>query len=259
MFILKNFAGLLKKEWVLYRAWLIGGIFIGIMLSMVVPYLIRRFSNEFTMENQLPFFFSILVLMLGGFFSVLQYLVSIRNDLRTKEIWLHSTSSIAQLVGVKIVFSLIGYAIFNFIFVSIAIYNVKDGIIGNFAQILLLLIFTVAIIVIFQLMMFVIVLLFFAFNFQMKHFIGNFSVVITMFTFFFSLNLWFEFTKSKLYDNIFHRMGISLTGLEQFFPKSPTMNLSLSTMYIVDEVATFILVAILFFIATKWLEKVVLR
>ncbi|MEY9974140.1 MFS family permease [Lysinibacillus sp. RC46] len=256
---MKNFAGLLKKEWVLYRAWLFGGIFIGIMLSMVVPYLIRRFSNEFTMENQLPFFFSILVLMLGGFFSVLQYLVSIRNDLRTKEIWLHSTSSIAQLVGVKIVFSLIGYAIFNFIFVSIAIYNVKDGIIGNFAQILLLLIFTVAIIVIFQLMMFVIVLLFFAFNFQMKHFIGNFSVVITMFTFFFSLNLWFEFTKSKLYDNIFHRMGISLTGLEQFFPKSPTMNLSLSTMYIVDEVATFILVAILFFIATKWLEKVVLR
>ncbi|MFT9815994.1 hypothetical protein [Lysinibacillus sp. NPDC056185] len=256
---MKNFVGLLKKEWVLYRAWLFGGIFIGIMLSMVVPYLIRRFSDEFTMENQLPFFFSILVLMLGGFFSVLQYLVSIRNDLRTKEIWLHSTSSIAQLVGVKIVFSLIGYAIFNFIFVSIAIYNVKDGIIGNFAQILLLLIFTVAIIVIFQLMMFVIVLLFFAFNLQMKHFIGNFSVVITMFTFFFSLNLWLEFTKSELYDNIFHRMGISLTGLEQFFPKSPTMNLSLSTMYIVDEVATFILVAILFFIATKWLEKVVLR
>lgn len=257
--MLKNFAGLLKKEWLLYRAWLFSGIFIGIMLSLIVPYLIRRFSGEFTMENQLPFFFSILVLLLGGFFSILQYLVSIRNDLRTKEIWLHSTSSIAQLVGVKIVFSLIGYAIFNFIFVSIAIYNIKEEIIGNFAQILLLIMLVVSIIVIFQLMMFVIALLFFAFYLQMKHLIGKFSIVITMLTFSFSLNLWFKFTESKLYDNIFHRIGIPLTGLEPFFPKSQTMNLSWGTMYIVDEVATFILVAILFIIATKWFEKVVLR
>ena len=93
----------------------------------------------------------------------------------------------------------------------------------------------------------------------MKHLFGNFSVVITMFTFFFSLNLWFQFTESKLYDNIFHHIGIPLTGLEPFFPKSQTMNLSWGTMYIVDEVATFILVAILFIIATKWFEKVVLR
>ncbi|MGE7696466.1 hypothetical protein ACQKNC_20610 [Lysinibacillus sp. NPDC094177] len=256
---MKKFAVLMKKEWVLYQAWLFSGIFIGIMLSMVVPYLIRRFSDEFTMDNQMPFFFSILVLMLGGFFSVLQFLVSIRNDLKTKEIWLHSTSSIAQLVGVKIVFSLIGYAIFNFIFVSIAIYNIKEEIIGNFAQLLLMLIFTVAIIVIFQLMMFVILLLFFAFNLQMKHFIGNFSVVITMVTFFISMNSWLKFTESKLYDNIFHHIGISLEGLEQFFPKLPTMNLSLSTMYLVEEVATIIFVAILFITATKWLEKVVLR
>lgn len=256
---MKNFAGLLKKEWVLYRVWVFSGIFIGIMLSMVVPYLIRRLSDEFTMDNQLPFFFSILVLLLGGFFSVLQYLVSIRNDLRTKEIWLHSTSSIAQLVGVKIVFSLIGYAIFNFIFVSIAIYNVKDGIIGNFAQILLLLLFTVAIIVIFQLMMFVLVLLFFAFNLQMKHFVGNFSVVITMVTFFISMNLWFKFTGSELYDNIFHHIGIPLTGLEQYFPKLLTMESTLGSIYVVEEIATIILISILFIIATKWFEKVVLR
>ncbi|MGE7674307.1 hypothetical protein ACQKMV_12095 [Lysinibacillus sp. NPDC094403] len=256
---MKKFAGLMKKEWVLYQAWLFSGIFIGIMLTMVVPYLIRHFSDQFVMDNQMPFFFSILVLMLGGFFSILQFLVSIRNDLRTKEIWLHSTSSIAQLVGVKIVFSLIGYAIFNFIFVSIAIYNIKDEMIGNFAQMFLLLLFLVGMIVIFQLMMFVTLLLFFAFNLQMKHFIGNFSVVITMVTFFISMNSWLKFTESKLYDNIFHHIGISLKGLEQFFPKSPTMNLSLSTMYLVEEVATIIFVAILFITATKWLEKVVLR
>ncbi|MEY9977902.1 hypothetical protein [Lysinibacillus sp. RC79] len=257
--MLKKFAVLLKKEWVLYRTWLFVGVFIGIMLSMVVPYLIRRFSGEFALENQASFAFSILVLVLGGFFSILQFLASMRHDLKNKEIWLHSTSSIAQLVGVKIVFSIIGYAIFNFIFVSIAIYKVKDEIIGNFAQLLLLLLFFVAIIVILQLMMFVILLLFLALNLQMKHFIGSFSIVITMVAFFISMNEWFKFTDSKLYDNIFHHIGIRLTDLERFFPKTPIMKLSLGTMYVVEELATIILVAFLFFIATKWLEKVVLR
>jgi len=257
--LLKKFAGLLKKEWVLYRAWLFVGIFIGIMLSMVVPYLIRRLSVEFTMENQLSFAFSILVLVVGGFYSVLQFLASMRHDLKNKEIWLHSTSSITQLVGVKIVFSLIGYAIFNFIFVSIAIYKIRDEIVGNFAQVLLLLLFIVSIIVILQLMMFVIMVLFLAFNFQMKHLIGRFSIVITMFIFFFSMDLWFKFTESKLYDNIFHHIEIPLTWLDQYFPKIPTAELLLGSFYVVEEVATIILLAILFIIATKWLEKVVLR
>jgi len=256
---LKKFAGLLKKEWVLYRTWLFAGVFIGLMLSMVVPYLIRRFSVEFTMENQLSFAFSILVLVLGGFYSVLQFLASMRHDLKTKEIWLHSTSSITQLVGVKIAFSLIGYAIFNLIFMSIAIYKVKEEFIGNFAQMFLLLLFFVAVIVMFQLMMFVIMLLFLAMNLQMKHFIGGFSIVITMFTFFISMNLWFKFTESDFYDNIFHHIGIRLTILEQIFPQSPSFQFGLGTMYVVEEVATIIFVAILFIIATKWLEKVVLR
>ncbi|MCL1694491.1 hypothetical protein [Lysinibacillus sp. BPa_S21] len=257
---MKQFAGLLKKEWVLYRVWLFGGIFIGVMLSVVVPYLIRRLNDEFTMENQMTFAFSILVLVLGGFFSILQFLASMRHDLKNKEIWLHSTSSIAQLVGAKIVFSIIGYAIFNFIFISIAIYKVKDEIIiGNFAQILLLLLFFVAIIVILQLMIFVIMLLFLALNLQMKHFIGSFSIVITMVAFFISMNEWVKFTGSKLYDNIFHHVEISLTGLEQFFPKLLTMKLELGSLYVVEEVAGTIMIVFLFIIATKWLEKVVLR
>lgn len=257
--MLKKFAGLLKKEWVLYRTWLFIGVFIGIMLSIVVPYLIRRLSDGFTMENQLSFAFSILVLILGGFFSILQFLASMRHDLKSKEIWLHSTSSIAQLVGVKIVFSLIGYAIFNLIFMSIAIYKIRDEIVGTFAQVLLLLLFIVAIIVILQLMMFVIMVLFLAFNLQMKHLIGRFSIVITMVTFFFSMDLWFKFTDSVLYDNIFRHIEIPLTWLDQYFPKLQATELLLGSFYVVEEVASIIWLAILFIIATKWLEKVVLR
>lgn len=142
---------------------------------------------------------------------------------------------------------------------SLAIYKIRDEIVGNFAQVLLLLLFIVAIIVILQLMMFVIMVLFLAFNLQMKHLVGRFSIVITMVTFFFSMDLWFKFTESKLYDNIFHHVEIPLTWLDHYFPKIQTTELLLGSFYVVEEVASIIWLAILFIIATKWLEKVVLR
>ncbi|MDM5247734.1 hypothetical protein [Lysinibacillus sp. G4S2] len=262
MFELKNFAGLFKKEWVLFRAWLFVGIFAGIMLSLVIPYLVERFVDGFTLpKNQLSFALTMMVIVLGGFFSVLQFLASMRHDLKIKEIWLHSTSSISQLVGVKVIFSLIGYAIYNLIFIIIAMYNVKDEFVANFGQILLALILTVGLSVILQWMMLVMLLLFLAFYLQMKHFIGRFSIVIMMGAFFFSMNLWYKFTESQLYANIFLHIEIPLDWLEHYLPKAKvsTMDFNISTLYVVEEVGITILIAILFIVATKWLEKVVLR
>lgn len=263
MFALKNFAGLFKKEWLLFRAWIFVGIFAGSMLSLVLPYLIKRFVDGFTLpENQLSFALTMIVIIFGGFFSVLQFLASMRHDLKIKEIWLHSTSSITQLVGVKVIFSLIGYAIFNLIFITIAMYNLKDEFVANFGQILLSLLLLVGILVIFQWMMFVILLLFLTFYIQMKHFIGRFAIVIAMASFYFGVNLWYKFTESQLYENIFRHIEIPLDGLEHYLPKATESAMDFSmigTLYAVEEVGNIFLIVFLFIIATKWLEKVVLR
>ncbi|MDM5233089.1 hypothetical protein [Lysinibacillus pakistanensis] len=261
MFTLKSFIGQFKKEWVLFRAWLYVGIFLGILISIVIPYLIERYGNGFTEENQLQFAFTFLVLALGGFYSVLQFVASLRLDLRSKEIWLHSTSSIRQLIGVKIVFSLTGYTIFNILFTGIAIYSLRAAFIASFGQVLLLLVFVVAIIALFQLMIFVSILLFLAFYLQMKYFIGRFAIVLMMGAYFGCIYLWFRFTESIIYVKIFQHIGISLSWLEQYLPKSklPSMDIRLGTLYVVEELALTILFALLFIIATKWLEKVVLR
>ena len=262
MFALKKFAGLFKKEWVLFRAWLFVAIFAGIMLSLVLPYLIKRFVDGFTLpENQLSFALTMLVIVLGGFYSILQFLASIRHDLKVKEIWLHATSSITQLVGVKVIFSLFGYAIFNLFFISIAMYNVKDEFVANFGQIVLSLILSVGILVIFQWIMFVLLLLFLAFYLQIKHLIGRFAIVIMMGAFFFSMNLWYKFTESQLYASIFHHIEMPLDWLAHYLPKAKvsTIEIIYNPLYVVEEVVMIILIVILFIVATKWLEKAVLR
>lgn len=158
-------------------------------------------------------------------------------------------------------FSLTGYTIFNILFTGIAIYSLRAAFIASFGQVLLLLVFVVAIIALFQLMIFVSILLFLAFYLQMKYFIGRFAIVLMMGAYFGCIYLWFRFTESIIYVKIFQHIGISLSWLEQYLPKSklPSMDIRLGTLYVVEELALTILFALLFIIATKWLEKVVLR
>ncbi|WP_369436032.1 hypothetical protein [Lysinibacillus fusiformis] len=262
MFSLKKFSGLMKKEWVLYRGRLFFTIVGGLALSLVVPYLLLRFGDGFTTAHQQLFFlFTILVLMLGNFYAVLQFFSSMRFDLKAKEMWLHSTSSIAQLVGVKIIFTLIGYAIFNLLFTSLALYFVRENYVATFGEVLLLLFLIVGMIVMFQFVLFVILLLFLAFTLQMKHFIGRFSFVIAIPAFFLSMDVWFRFTESVFYDKILRFGEIRISRLEHYLPKAevPTMQIELGSLYFVEEFFFIIVIAVLFIVSTKWLEKVVLR
>ncbi len=256
---MKSFVGLLKKEWVLYRARLLVGVFIGIVLSLVVPYFLRHFADGFEQDSQLSY--TVLVLIIGGFYSVLQFLSSIRADLKVKEIWLHSTSAMTTLIGAKMVSSIIGYTLFNLLFTSIAVYSIKDEYIANFGQIIFLVILIIGIIAILQLVLYIMLVLFLAFYLQMKHFIGGFSIVLTMAAFFLTTNQWLRFTTSQLYQDIFRQIGIPLSKMEPYLPKfiSPTMELKLGSIYVVEQVGFMLLMTLLYIVAAKWLEKVVLR
>jgi len=259
---MKSFVGLLKKEWVLYRSWFLMGIFAGIMLSWIVPYVLHQFVDLFAQENQLAFVFTLLVLFIGGFYSVLQFLASMRLDIKAKESWLHSTSSITKLIGAKMVCSLLGYALFNTLFVSIAIFNVKEEFIANVGQIVFVLVLIVIALTIFQFMLFVLLLFFLAFYLQLKHVIGRFSIVLTMVAFGLTTAAWVRITESQFYEMVFQRGAISLSKLELYLPKvraTTTMEWRLGSIYVVEEVASTLLIVLLFLAASKWLEKVVLR
>ncbi|WP_445480242.1 hypothetical protein ACULLL_08715 [Lysinibacillus irui] len=261
MLRLKSFIGLLKKEWVLYRSWFLMAVFAGIMLTWIVPYVLHQFVDIFAHAHQLAFAFTLIVLFVGGFYSIWQFLASVRLDIKARESWLHSTSSITKLIGAKIVCSLIGYSLFNTIFVSIAIFNIKEELIANIGQILFVLVLIVIALILFQLMLFILLLFFLAFYLQMKHVIGRFAIVLTMLAFYLTSTAWVHVTESSLYQTIFQHGAIPLRKIEPFLPqiKVSTMEWKLGSLYAVEEIAFTLLMVILFIVASRWLEKVVLR
>gem|GEM_PF-487728 len=262
---MKNFRGLLKKEWVLYRSWLLLGIFGGLMCSWLVPYVLHHFMHILVPESQLSLVFTTLVLFAGGLYSVLQFLASLRLDMKAKESWLHSTCSITTLIGAKMVCSLGGYMLFNALFMTIAFYNLREQLVASIGQMICGILLMVIVITLLQLVFFILLLCFFAFYMQLKHMIGRFSIVLTMIAFFLTLDIWMRITESQLYQTVFQHGVISLSKLEANLPKIQAINHELTgewhigSLYIVEEVAFLLLMSLLFVAGCKWLEKVVLR
>jgi len=146
--------------------------------------------------------------------------------------------------------------------VSIAIFNVKEEFIANVGQIVFVLVLIVIALTIFQFMLFVLLLFFLAFYLQLKHVIGRFSIVLTMVAFGLTTAAWVRITESQFYEMVFQRGAISLSKLELYLPKvraTTTMEWRLGSIYVVEEVASTLLIVLLFLAASKWLEKVVLR
>ncbi|UZM97176.1 hypothetical protein OL548_18210 [Lysinibacillus sp. MHQ-1] len=79
---------------------------------------------------------------------------------------------------------------------------------------------------------------------------GVFSIVLTMVAFGLTTSAWVRITESQFYDTVFHRGAISLSKLEPFLPKvkaTTTMEWRLGSIYVVEEVASILLIVLLFF------------
>ncbi|KOS68705.1 hypothetical protein AEA09_09225 [Lysinibacillus contaminans] len=254
---MKKFIGLLRKEWVLYRSWWLVAIVVGLIFIYCGEYFLDQ-RIDITDPRLL---FTSWVLVLGTFFVVIQFLASLHNGLKTKEIWLHSTSSIAQLVGVKFVFTLTSSTVFITIFSVIGLFPSQDFDESSFLQLSFLHFMTVATLFIMQCMLILIVLLFFALNVYLKKRFGRFAFIISIGSFILIMKLWTEFNESKVYENIFYHGEISTEVLSKFLPQSNGSSyfIIMGSFYVVEGLAFVIGYFLLYKVGTKWLEKVILR
>lgn len=254
---LKKFLGLLRKEWVLYRSWWLAAI----VVSLIFIYCGEYFLNQRTDIADPRVIFTIWVLILGTFFVAIQFLASIHNDLKTKEIWLHSTSSIVQLVGVKIIFSLTCSMIFLAFFSVIGLFPSQDFIEATFMQMSFLHFVTVAIFFTMQCMLILIALLFLVLNVYLKKRFGRFAFIISLGIFILLMKLWTKFYESSSYAKILYHGEISTDGLAAYLPQSDGSSffIIMGPFYVVEGLAYIIGYLLLYVVATKWLEKVVLR
>lgn len=253
---LVKFIGLLKKEWVLYRYWWLVAILIGFIFVYCGEYF---YNQQFEITNS-RLLFSSWVMVIGIFFVVIQFLASMHNDLKTKEIWLHSTSSITQLVGVKFIFTLGNSIIFISIFSIIGLIppNVFNE--ATFVQLLFLRLFTMIFLFIEQCSFMLIVFLFLVFNIYLKNLFGRLAFIISVGSFILIMKLWTEFHESKLYEKIFYHGEISTNRLAEFLPQSyDSIFNMMESFYMVEGLAFVIGYFLLYIFGTKWLEKVILR
>jgi len=133
---LKQWNGLLKKEWISMKWPLLAMVVIGIAVLTVFPFLFIRTFGLDIHYYEITVVMSFLWALAGVLVPVGTLLVLLEREMRRPDVWLHSTVSIYKLIGSKMVFAvLIGTISFllptlvlaiEYNFISLPIYVMGD-------------------------------------------------------------------------------------------------------------------------------------
>lgn len=100
---MKQWNGLMKREWVAMKGWLYGTVGAAILITLIIPLFIAIFFKESVDGVVISFLPLWLVVSLIMPISIL--LSSLKKEMDRPDIWLHSPVSIFKLFGAKAVFA----------------------------------------------------------------------------------------------------------------------------------------------------------
>lgn len=256
---MRKFASLVKKEWHEYKLWAFLMLFVGVFFIGILPTFADRLPNWRLAQDDVRL--AILFVAVGGlyFTASIQFIISLRKDIRIKEIWLHNSSHILTLIGAKICFSVCWGTTISFSY-GIASYFLGDALYGELYQ---LIFFHLIIVVLsfYTIILFTVTaLVFYTIYLQLKRYIGIASIVVTGVLFFFSIYVIDKLTTSILYEKLLYVGEVSLAPLEKFFPvafNDPA--LIVVDLYIFEEIFITAFLVACFIAASKWIERVITR
>ncbi len=103
---MRKFVSLVKKEWHEYKLWAFLMLFAGVFFIGILPTFADRLPNSRLAQDDVRL--AVLFTAVGGlcFTASIQFIVSLRKDIRIKEIWLHNSSNILTLIGAKVCFAI---------------------------------------------------------------------------------------------------------------------------------------------------------
>ena len=257
---MKKIVGLIKKEWATHKIFIMAAYVLGIAILYVLPLTLEKMGDlELTQNSNMGLV--IATLIVGALAITTQLLVSIRDDVRKKELWLHSTSSIYQLVGVKVVFIVLNFFVFGFIFTALGMYPLHEIFVGPFLEVLLLQVVIISIATLMVFIMCIQIILFSALYYTLKRYIWRFASIVTIVLFFFTTGAVTKFTSSSIYKTVMYNGEIDLTPLMQYLPdlSNTSFTMSLGSVYLVEELCMWLILFFIFAIGSRWLEKGILR
>lgn len=226
--------------------------------------LLPMFEGRFIHINIAKEEFRIGLLFLGllliGSVMPWQFLFSIRRGSKEKELWLHNSSPITALIGAKLFYTVAWTTLISAFYTFF--FHWTTGIIdGSTGEIIWLQGLVVSIIFLLGILTSVVALLFYAVYIQLKRYIRYGSVIITGMLFGLFLFAIDKIATSSLYDKLLIHGEIPLTFLEKNMPvfTSEDVLVNFYSLYIVEELAMWLVMAICFIAASKWIERVITR
>lgn len=252
--------GLLLKEWMLYKTWLFGSAVMGIGV-LILPIILERYLITEIPVQEIRL---VLMFVMLGFSVVnilIQFSISLNSDNAKKEMWLHNSHSMQTLIGAKFLFSLVIYFLGNIFITTAGIYFLSDLFLGSFAHLLNLQLLLIVLMLFVGIIGNVAWLFFWTIYLEGKNWIGKFSLITTVAIFFLLTSYLPKLFSFLSLDKILKQGEISLKFIEDYLPSITISNfiLELDSIFILEELFSWIIFILLFWFICKWLEKVVTR
>lgn len=256
---MRKFVSLVKKEWHDYKIWAFLMVFVGIFFIGIIPPFANRVPGMNLSTDELRLVFLFLVVGGLGFTATIQFIVSLRRDIKNKEIWLHNSSNILTLIGAKFCFSICWATGMSGIY-GIVSYFLGDALYGKLYQLIFFHLMTVLLFFLIIILYIVTTLVLYVIHLQLKRYIGMASIVVTGVLFFLSIRVMEKTTSSVIYEKLLYVGEISLAVLEKFFPVILREDaLQVGHLYILEQIFIMMLLVACFIAASKWIERVITR
>lgn len=253
---MKQFIGLLKMEhrhlavtYMVLAALSLIAIFIG-------PHAIVYYFPHLIVEHVR--FTSMVPLALMTFMaSLILFRSSLKRDIKVKDIWLHSASTIYTLVGAKIVYQMAALIVMEACVFS-GFFFIGDLVEGTILEFIAFALFSTVFTIVFYTFLIVFFYFFMVLYIQSKRFVGKISIIIMVAALF----VYFRFLEWLPEETPLQIGKVDFSWLENYMPNfgnDVDVTVIFPSFYIVEELFMWAVLIAIFMGTSKWLEKVLTR
>ncbi|QUG42443.1 hypothetical protein KD050_03895 [Psychrobacillus sp. INOP01] len=253
--------GLLLKEWALYKSWLFVSTLMGIGAVLILPLILERYLLTSVSIYEMRIILLFFMLGISMINCVTQFRTSLHADYLKKDMWLHNSHKMYTLIGVKFLFSIVIYLVGNVIITTAGIYFLSEILVGSLLQLFVLQLLFLIFLLFAGVLVNIGWLFVWTLYLEGKYWIGKFSLITTVAISFLLVSLLSKLLSFLPLEKVLYQGEISLNFIEEHLPTFTTsdFNLDLGSVYIIEELLSWIIFVLLFWGICKWLERVVTR
>ncbi|KOO48372.1 hypothetical protein ABE042_11365 [Viridibacillus arvi] len=254
---MKKWNGLFQREWLLYRSWIWGVILATVVTIFLVPVGLMKMFDWDGIYVEIALVLTGLWVLLQSFIVLIQFCISLNQDAKRIDVWLHTPATTGQIISSKIAFSILFEIVVFIVLGVLGITLLVASHIAELGELILLGIHLLLLLVSNSLFMFVVVLLLWIFHMKMRHYTGKFTGFITVVVGIVSSLLWSKMLELAWMKKWLYTFEIKSTVVGKVVPKITDIpgTLEIQNLYL-GSILFYAIVTILFYaIALKWFDR----